>query len=424
VAEREAFDEACGLIEQMLAGTARQDLVWDLEKSREYSRALLRLRERMRTHTWPVGRIEVSLARFIRKFDGQTRQEGFHALNDWDGKADRVNDEIIPVDVLDYILRRCGDRPLDPAALSILVDYYFMHVLSLLTLRVWDEGDADENLQRVSALLALLQGPHGSGQPFAADAETLLLIATSHYEREEGGYGLLLQRVRSLGNAHQVAVALGHAASMGCHLRFGFEATYGRDTILMRNDNVADYPWLCYAVTTLMREYARLRSDGGAAARCEPLVEALLNGLSPDARALVGEPPPSLSAFEVERGEFRSLFLEHRDDLLARFESFAPTDTSYSPLSFFFNFSHNVLKGTVVDALLRGTAWRLSFNQLLTARQGDGGAKTRLATTLMGYARQNPDRIRGRWMPVIVYDPRAGRRAFKVAMSKLARGES
>jgi hypothetical protein len=37
----------------------------------------------------------------------------------------------------------------------------------------------------------------------------------------------------------------------------------------------------------------------------------------------------------------------------------------------------------------------------------------------MGYARSSPDRIGGRLMPVIVYDPRAGRRAFAVAMRKL-----
>ena len=46
---------------------------------------------------------------------------------------------------------------------------------------------------------------------------------------------------------------------MGSHLRFGFEATYGRDTVVMRDDNVADYPWLCFALATLMREYARCR---------------------------------------------------------------------------------------------------------------------------------------------------------------------
>ena len=47
-------------------------------------------------------------------------------------------------------------------------------------------------------------------------------------------------------------------------------------------------------------------------------------------------------------------------------------------------------------------------------------AQQLLATTLMGYARSNPDRIRGRLMPVIVYDPQSGRRAFTIAMEKLA----
>jgi hypothetical protein len=38
----------------------------------------------------------------------------------------------------------------------------------------------------------------------------------------------------------------------------------------------------------------------------------------------------------------------------------------------------------------------------------------------MAYARSNPDRIRGKLMPVIVYDAQAGRRAYTVAMEKLA----
>ena len=37
-----------------------------------------------------------------------------------------------------------------------------------------------------------LQGPDGSGQRFVDDAETLILIATSHFEIVERGYGALL----------------------------------------------------------------------------------------------------------------------------------------------------------------------------------------------------------------------------------------
>ena len=81
-----------------------------------------------------------------------------------------------------------------------------------------------------------------------------------------------------------------------------------------------------------------------------------------------------------------------------------------------------MVKGTVVDALLWGEAWDVSMNDLLTgvprAELGEGSQQL-LATTLMAYARSNPDRIRGQLMPVIVYDPQAGRRAFTVAMEKL-----
>jgi hypothetical protein len=151
--------------------------------------------------------------------------------------------------------------------------------------------------------------------------------------------------------------------------------------------------------------------------------EALLNGLTPDARAFVGVPPPSLERSQGDRARFVDAFARHKATLLAAFERYRPTESAYSPLSFFFNFSHNVVKGTVVDALLWGEPWQLSLNDLLTGvpRQGIGeGSPLVLVNRLMGYARSSPDRIRGRLMPVIVYDPQAGRRAFTVAMEKLS----
>jgi hypothetical protein len=425
------FTEACDATEAALK--TRQPLVADLARSRPFGKGLARLREQVRANSFePV----------LSAFDHRTRQEGFHVLHDWDGKADRVSDEMIPVDVLDYVARlRGGDQP-DVRALAILLDYYYFHVLQLLSLRVWDSGDADANLDRLAQLLQLLQGPGGSGQPMVADAETLILVATSHFEAVERGYDRLLRRVKTLTDAHQVKVALGHASSMGCHLRFGFEATYGRDTMQMRDDNVADYPWLCFALATLMREYVRQREAGADAGARAAIVEAIVNGMSADARAFLGvAPPASLSACAADRTAFRDQFLAHRDDLVAEFERHRPVDGAYTPLSFFFNFSHNVLKGTVVDALLRGEPWNVAFNGMLTGatvgRKPDiaettvrlkpdtpetteGDERERLARTLMEYARANPDRIGGRLMPVIVYDPRAGHRAFRVMMEKVS----
>ena len=64
----------------------------------------------------------------------------------------------------------------------------------------------------------------------------------------------------------------------------------------------------------------------------------------------------------------------------------------------------------------------LTFDDLLTTlsrEAAEPALKQELAVTLMGYARANPDTIRGRAMPVIVYDPATGRDAFAVTMRKI-----
>lgn len=418
------FDDACALLNDVLSGPTRQRIVADVARASTFQPALLKLRDGMRTNVWRVGDRPFDLGRLVQRFDRKTRQNGFHVLHDWDGIADKVNEDTIPVDVLHYLIDKRGGEPVETVVLAALLDYYFMHQLALLSVRIWDEGDANTNLDRINDLLDHLQGPHGSGQLFANDAETLILIATSHYELHERGYGALLERTRTLGDTHRARIALGHAASLGSHLRFGFEATYGRDTVNMRDDNVADYPWLCFSVATLMKEYVRLRAPDTEAPTIdrESLVEAMLNGLCADARAFLGAPPASLASCEAERLEFRDAFFAYRDDLLREFESYRPSAESYSPLSFFFNFSHNVVKGAVVDALLRATPWALTLNDLLTGLPRTGAkaeAKAELATTLMAYARDNPHRIRGRLRPVIVYDTQKGREAFSVAIRKM-----
>ncbi len=415
------FVEACALLERALNGNLRREIVAEVSTSKDFRTALLRLRDSMRSNAWKSGGAELNLGRIVRKFDGLTRADGFHVLHDWDGIADRVNEDTIPVDVLHYIIEKRGDAAIDPPVLAILLDYYFLHLLALLSLRIWDEGNPDDNLDELDRLLQQLQGPDGSGQRFAHNAATLVLIATSHYEIDEAGYDKLLAKTTTLNAAHRIEVALGHASSMGSHLRFGFEATYARDTVIMRDDNVTDYPWLSFSLATLMSEYVRLLQDSQTAGT-EPIIEAILNGLSPDARAFVGDPPRTPAPFEAERAAFCAQFRRHQTELVAAFERYRPTPQAYSPLSFFFNFSHNVVKGMVVDALLRGTPWRLTLNDLLTAAprdEADDDSRQKLATTLMGYARANPHRIRGKLMPVIVYDPSAGRRAFSITLQKL-----
>lgn len=417
-----SFDRACRLAGAALQGPARRHIVDGVAAARDFEGALLALRDRMQRHVWSIGGWTTDLAAIVETYDSRCREEALNVLHDWDGKADRFNTDSIPVDVLNFLIAQRGTEPPDRAALAILLDYYFLYVLTLFALRIWDEGNADDNLERIAELLDALQGSDGSGQLFAADAETLILIATSHYEPDERGYARLLERVRTLDARHQLGVALGHASAMGSHLRFGFEATYRRDTVVMRSDNVADYPWLCFALATVMDEYARRRDAGIEDGRREALVDGLLNGLSADARAFVGHPPRALSAHEGERARFATLFHTHKDELLDAFERYRPLTLRYSPFAFFFNFSHNVLKGTVVDALLEGTPWALTLNDLLTGiprDEPDADPRAALATTLMSYARSAPDRINGQPVPAIVYDPQSGAHAFSVTLRKL-----
>lgn len=378
-----AFVQACRVVESVLTGPARRAVAED--------RSIRRLRETMCTHT---------LVPFVPDLDRLGRANGFHALHDWDGVADHVNADIIPIDVLDYVVRLGVETARGPAA-AILLDYYLLYVLALMSLRIWDEGDADDNLERLDRLLDLLQGEDGSGHLFVDHAGTLLLLATAHFELEERGYGALLEKVRNLNDDHRAAIALDHAGTLGCHLRFGFEATYARDIAVMRRDNAADYPWLAFALDELLEEYAR-RPDPRTA-------EGILNGLSPDALAF------------TRRTGFAERFLEHRDALISVFDGLRPRAEAYSPLSLFFNFSHNVVKGSVIDALVTAEPWDVTLNDLLTALpcEQPGGPRQSLAARLMTYARTNPNRIRGTLTPVIVYDPQAGRQAFGVTLRKL-----
>lgn len=415
------FDQACAAIESALGGPVRRSILDTASAANDFGRSLTALRACLRSHVLKTGADPVNLARMVKSFDARTRADAFHVLHDWDGKAEQVNPDTIVVDVLNFLFTNHAGHSAQ-RVLAILLDYYFVYLLALLSMRAWDDGRPEENFARLNRALDALQGPDGSGQQFVSNAETLMLVATSHYEPDQRGYDELLERTRPLGNPSKARIALGHAQSMGCHLRFGFEATYGRDVSYMRADNSADYPWLCFALAVLMQEYSGLDEAGTQGPERETIVEALLNGLSADPAPLVGDPQEFLAPSEGDRSAFRERFQHYRQPLLDAFAAHRPRPGAYSPLAFFFNFSQNVLKGVVVDALLWGEPWHVSLNDLFTGLpHGDasGPAKEKLAASLMNYARKRPDRIRGRLMPAIFYDPAAGVRAFTATMREL-----
>jgi hypothetical protein len=415
------FDGASQLMEQLLRGDARSRVIGGIvAKSRNLADALQRLRVAFRSHTFHAGPVQFALESTVRRLDIRTQQDGFHVLRDWDGKADRLLDELIAVDVLDYMGRslppdflkaRVDER--GTTVLAILFDYYLLYVLALFCLRCWDEGDPNDNLDRVTQMIRDLQGPDGSGQQFVENAETLILIATSHFEPDDKAYERLVLKQRSLDETHRLNIALVHAAVLSSHLRHGFQDLYKRDIVLLRNDNVPDYPCLCFALATLMSAYARMRETGEQGLMREKVVEGILNGLTPDARAFVGKPPSSLTEYETERAQFSEGFLKYQQDLFEEFERHRPSGQPYTPMGFSFNFPHNLMKGIVVDALFEAEPSRLTLNELLSGIPRDqylGEMRVAFAEKLMGYAKISPDTIRGRVTPTINYDPYLGLR--------------
>src|SRR5262245_23120410 len=418
------FDEVCDQLESALVGPFRLGIVEEAAHARDAALALQRLRDGMRSGVWEAGRTRVDLGEAIAAFDTRARQDGFHAIHDWDGKAERVNDDTIAIDILNYATERRGTGAPDRAVLAMLVDYYFLYVLALLSLRVWEDGRADEQLDRLEYLLNELQGPNGCGQRLAADAATLMLLATSHYESDDHAYDRLLQRVRTLGRPHRAKIARIHAQCLGGHLRFGIESTYGQDFRLMRDDNGVDYRWLCFSLAIVMEDYGRLHAQGCRGPDRDVASEALLNGLTADVDAFAGDrPPSSLDALAEEWRALHDGLHAYRRDLVEEFAPLRPPDAGYSPIALFFNFSQNVLKGGVADALEWGEVRPIGLNELLTTVGPSAplaAAKASLARTLMSYARAKPDRIRGLVAPAIVYDPRAGRRAFAATIRALS----
>ena len=427
----------------------------------------------MRAHVFRGRFAPLVLDGFVRDFDLRTREEGFHVLHSWNHLEHHFTRENTPVLMLDRFAQEWSAARATPRVQALLLDHYFFYVLALMAMRAWDEGDPNRNLDRITGLLRHLQGPHGSGHQFVARAETLLLMAISHFHPDESAYPRLLKRIRTLDRAHRVHFALAEAAILGSHLRWGFAVLYRRDLGRMRSDNMGDYPWLLFSVATLMEEYVRLREERAGTDRADErrtrVLEGLIDGLTPDPWAFTGAPPEALRPYQEEHSGFREAFAEHRDDLLEEFERLRPGRKAYSPLSYHCNFPHNAIMAKVsiqladenapnlpMDAMFtRAEPWRPADQGALAssvpdavaetgragvpdaegpAMPGDDSAAARaaafmsadhpeaLARYLMAYSGASPERLGRRGARLIIYDPNVGLRYYRMALQALRSG--
>ena len=266
-----SFDRACALLETALDGAARREIVAALSDAKDFGHALRRLRG---AHAGP--RVEgrragIDLDEVVAKYDRRTRQDGFHVLHDWDGKADHVNDDIIPVDVLDYLAAQRGARAAgrararDPARLLLPAP----------------PGAAARSVSGTTAIptrtsigstrcFAQLQGPDGSGQRFVDDAETLILIATSHFEIVGAG---IRRAARARADARTARTRLNDRAwprrrAWAAICASASRRTYGRDTRgACATTTLPTIRGCVSRWSTVMREYARLREPASTTSR-------------------------------------------------------------------------------------------------------------------------------------------------------------
>lgn len=423
--ERElTCDAACEVLETALKGSFRRDVLDGALRSGSFRKALRSLRADMRSHSFQTASHQVVLGDFIRRFDGLTREEGFEVLHTWDHSAHRFCEENAPVLTLDYFANLKSTSRSKRVSLSILLDFYFLHVLILCAVRVWDEGDPDGVLDRVTSLLRVLQGSDGSGHHFAEDGETLLMLAMSQFHPNEQAYDHLIEKIWTLNRGHVRRFALISTAVLGAHLRWGFRVMYRRDVTRMRDDNVPDYPWLLFALETLLREYARLHDAGIQGAEREEVVEGLLNGLTPDPWAFIGKLPDALSDYAEKYSRFCELLGRYGEDLVEECKRHRPSAEGFSPMAFHFNFPHNVLMAHLMTALDEESVRSLSLNALLLGRH-DGAVTEQsaddLAKTLTAFAGSSPDKLDAHGARLIIYDWHAGHGYCNMALTAIGR---
>lgn len=325
----------------------------------------------------------MSLAGVVGDLDSRCRREGFHLMQAWDFRAHRFADDPAPALLVDYcarLARRADDR----SAVAILLDNYTYSVLSLLAMRSWDEGDAGANLSRVTRLVRQTRQQEGA-LSYVDDAETLLFLSASYFHPDDRSYDVLLDRVRKLDSRQQAAIAEPSGAMLSAHLRWGFRYMYGRDVQRMRDDNVADYPWVRFAVETLARE-----------------------GVSSEAL---------LIAMAADPWETAPLVRKERPDRNEQVKSLQPHRHAFSPLSVTFNFPSNAAVALVASTIEDGRAYP-SLNALFSSASGAAGAE--LAERLMQYSGSDASRLGAGGVPLVVYDPTEGARAYNAVVRELA----
>ncbi|MCH7991613.1 MAG: hypothetical protein IIC35_04295, partial [Gemmatimonadetes bacterium] len=83
--QKRTVPDACDLLESILLGNARAEIVDELSRTGAFEDWLRRLRKRMTAHAFGEG--SVRLDTMVRRLDNRTRQDGFRVFHLWDHRA-------------------------------------------------------------------------------------------------------------------------------------------------------------------------------------------------------------------------------------------------------------------------------------------------------------------------------------------------
>ena len=252
------FEGACTQLETVLARDERRRVLGDLTEGLTPSRGLARVRDALRTNLRDAGGPYTALDGLVTRLDARTRRDGFHVLHDWDGAADRVNPETIAVDVASF-----GQRIAAATNPAMPPPRRFCSTITTPTCSACSRcaRGTRGTPTRISIASILAAGAAAGGRRQRAPVRLAGRHAASDRDRALRAERERLQRAPREGasgrsiSVTRIEVAVDHAVAMGCHLRFGFEASgwaRRRRRRVMRADNAADYPWLHFSIETLL----------------------------------------------------------------------------------------------------------------------------------------------------------------------------
>src|SRR5262245_24793425 len=292
-----------------------------------------------------------------------------------------------------------------------LYSVFVLQQLELLSLRIWDEGNADarDRLREIQSLLDTLNAESGS-HVFIRDARWLIQTAQGALTRHLQPYFRVAERISSsLSDADRLEVHKAGAKLAGGHLRSqlryraaeqGLAADNPLVLAITRNSNSMDAALLVADLLPILEAYnaALLGND---ALRRRELADAIIQGVSADPELFLTrldllEPSTVIEDVFLERRDggplrftsagsahldriarYRALILELASPLGEDTLRLDEPGMEYSPLGIAYGFCADIVSSMVMDSLLSHSSFGLSLEDMFAADREHGSRAAR-----------------------------------------------